>query len=170
MHVLGIDFGTSNTVAVLRSADGRVRPLLFDGAPILPSAVYYNSDGRMLVGRDAERNARMDPSRFEPNPKRRIDDGSVFLGTSEIPVPQVFAYVLQQVALDVVHQLRVAIPPEESQENTRGLILHGFTFQTFQPSKPFSLPTLSATFGIAFHSAFRVSREYSIAFFPRAVI
>ena len=29
----------------------------FDGAPILPSAVYYNSDGRMLVGRDAERNA-----------------------------------------------------------------------------------------------------------------
>ncbi|WP_168801764.1 Hsp70 family protein [Glycomyces buryatensis] len=104
MHVLGIDFGTSNTVAVLRSADGRVRPLLFDGAPILPSAVYYNSDGRMLVGRDAERNARMDPARFEPNPKRRIDDGSVFLGTSEIPVPQVIAYVLQQVALEAQRQ------------------------------------------------------------------
>ncbi|MFG3342025.1 Hsp70 family protein [Glycomyces sp. NPDC048151] len=104
MHVLGIDFGTSNTVAVLRSADGRVRPLLFDGAPILPSAVYYNSDGRMLVGRDAERNARMDPARFEPNPKRRIDDGSLFLGTSEIPVPQVFAYVLQQVALEAQRQ------------------------------------------------------------------
>jgi molecular chaperone DnaK len=104
MHVLGIDFGTSNTVAVLRSADGRVRPLLFDGAPILPSSVYYNSDGRMLVGRDAERNARMDPARFEPNPKRRIDDGSLFLGTSEIPVPQVFAYVLQQVALEAQRQ------------------------------------------------------------------
>jgi molecular chaperone DnaK (HSP70) len=58
----------------------------------------------MLVGRDAERNARMDPARFEPNPKRRIDDGSLFLGTSEIPVPQVFAYVLQQVALEAQRQ------------------------------------------------------------------
>ena len=71
MRVLGIDFGTSNTVAMVRTADGRMRPLLFDGSPLLPSAVYFNTDGKVLVGRDAERNARVDPSRFEPNPKRR---------------------------------------------------------------------------------------------------
>ena len=31
--VLGVDFGTSNTVAMLRRPDGRVTPLLFDGTP-----------------------------------------------------------------------------------------------------------------------------------------
>ncbi|MER7009039.1 Hsp70 family protein [Dactylosporangium sp. NPDC000555] len=37
---LGIDFGTSNTVALMRWPDGRVRPLLFDANPLLPSAVF----------------------------------------------------------------------------------------------------------------------------------
>lgn len=105
MSVLGIDFGTSNTVAMLRLNDGRTRPLLFDGSPLLPSAVYLSPDGRMLVGRDAERNARVDPTRFEPNPKRRIDDGVVFLGDQEIPVPRVIAYVLEQVLTEARRQL-----------------------------------------------------------------
>ncbi|CAM3256531.1 Hsp70 family protein [Stackebrandtia soli] len=110
MRVLGIDFGTSNTVAILRMVDGRVKPLLFDGSPMLPSAVYLSADGRMLIGRDAERNARMDPARFEPNPKRRIDDGSIFLGDQEIPVPRVMAYVLEQVVAEARRQL--GGPPE----------------------------------------------------------
>jgi len=91
-------------------ADGRVKPLLFDGSPMLPSAIYLSADGRMLIGRDAERNARMDPARFEPNPKRRIDDGSIFLGDQEIPVPRVFAYVLEQVMAEAKRQL--GGPPE----------------------------------------------------------
>ena len=103
-HQLGIDFGTSNTVAVVRWPDGRVRPLIFDGSPLLPSAVYAEPAGGVIVGRDAVHSSRLDPARFEPNPKRRIDDGSLFLGTSEIPVPQVFAYVLQQVALEAQRQ------------------------------------------------------------------
>src|ERR671939_63657 len=90
MRVLAIDFGTSNTVAMLRAPDGRMRPLLFGGAPLLPSAVYLDADGKILVGEDAEHSARLDPSRFEPNPKRRIDDGQVFLGDAELPVPRVF--------------------------------------------------------------------------------
>lgn len=110
MRVLGIDFGTSNTVAILRMADGRVKPLLFDGSPMLPSAIYLSADGRMLIGRDAERNARMDPARFEPNPKRRIDDGSIFLGDQEIPVPRAIAYVLEQVLGEAKRQL--GGPPE----------------------------------------------------------
>jgi molecular chaperone DnaK len=105
MRVLGIDFGTSNTVSMLRMPDGRLRPLLFDGAPLMPTAVYLTPEGQMLVGRDAERHARVDPSRFEPNPKRRIDDGAVFLGDQELPVPQVFAAVLAQVAAEARRQL-----------------------------------------------------------------
>ena len=91
---LGIDFGTSHTVAVLRWPDGRAKPLLFDGSPMLPSAVYAELDGGLVVGRDAVRSARLDPSRFEPNPKRHIDDGVVLLGDREVPIIEVIGAVL----------------------------------------------------------------------------
>lgn len=94
---LGIDFGTSNTVAVLRWSDGRTRTLLFDGSPQLPSAVYADPSGRLLVGRDAVRSARIQPECFERNPKRLIDDGTVLLGNAEIPVVDLIAAVLRQV-------------------------------------------------------------------------
>src|SRR4051794_2974539 len=97
-HALGIDFGTSNTVAVARWPDGRARPLLVDGSPLLPSAVYVEPDGQVVVGRDAVHSARLDPARFEPNPKRRIDDGSVLLGDRELPVVDLIAAVLVRVA------------------------------------------------------------------------
>jgi actin-like ATPase involved in cell morphogenesis len=97
---LGIDFGTSNTVAVLCWPDGRARPLLFDGSPLLPSAVFLDDAGRLLVGRDAQLSARADPSRFEPNPKRGIDSGAVLLGEVEVPVPRVVAAVLRRVGVE----------------------------------------------------------------------
>jgi actin-like ATPase involved in cell morphogenesis len=111
MRVLGIDFGTSNTVAMIRTPDSRMRPLLFDGSPLLPSALYFNTDGKVLVGRDAERNARLDPARFEPNPKRRIDDGEVFIGDHPMPVPRLFAHVLSLVNTEARRQLGAA--PDE---------------------------------------------------------
>ena len=94
---LGIDFGTSNTVAVARTPDGRVRTLLFDGSPLLPSAVYAEPD-TLRVGRDAVLSARLDPARFEPQPKRRVDDGSVLLGDRAVPVVDLIAAVLGRVA------------------------------------------------------------------------
>src|SRR5690242_9106251 len=100
---LGVDFGTSNTVAVVRWPDGRSRPLLFDGSPLLPSAVYAEPNsaagvpGALVVGRDAVHSARLDPARFEPNPKRRIDDGTVLLGDRELPVGEMMAAVLRRV-------------------------------------------------------------------------
>ena len=97
-HALGVDFGTSNTVAVARWPDGRARPLLVDGSPLLPSAVYAQPDGTLVVGRDAVHSARLDPARFEPNPKRRIDDGLVLLGDRELPVEDLIAAVLARVA------------------------------------------------------------------------
>jgi molecular chaperone DnaK len=97
-HALGVDFGTSNTVAVARWPDGRARPILVDGSPLLPSAVYAEPDGTLIVGRDAVHSARLDPARFEPNPKRRIDDGLVLLGDRELPVVELMAAVLARVA------------------------------------------------------------------------
>jgi ABC-type branched-subunit amino acid transport system substrate-binding protein len=97
---LGIDFGTSNTVAVLRWPDGRTKPLLFDGSPLLPSAVYINADGTILTGRDAVHSARLQPHRFEPYPKRRVEEGTVWLGEQDVPVIDLVATVLRRVAAE----------------------------------------------------------------------
>ncbi|GIF71315.1 Hsp70 family protein [Asanoa siamensis] len=96
---LGVDFGTSHTVAVVRWPDGRARPLLVDGSPLLPSAVYAPpGDAPLVAGRDAVHSARLDPARFEPNPKRRVDDGSVLLGERDIPVGDLVGAVLGRLA------------------------------------------------------------------------
>ncbi|WP_327001071.1 Hsp70 family protein [Dactylosporangium sp. NBC_01737] len=94
---LGIDFGTSSTVAVLDTGDGQTRPLLFDGTPVLPSAVCRDDSGALLVGRDAQHVGRGSPASFEPNPKKRIDDGEVLLGGAEVAVPDLIAAVLRRV-------------------------------------------------------------------------
>jgi actin-like ATPase involved in cell morphogenesis len=97
-YAVGIDFGTSNTVALIRWPDGRTRAVLFDGQPILASAVYLDDRGVTHVGRDAQRMALIDPARYEPNPKRRIDEGRVLLGDRELPVPDLLAAPLARVA------------------------------------------------------------------------
>ncbi|MEV0129333.1 Hsp70 family protein [Dactylosporangium sp. NPDC050688] len=104
---LGVDFGTSTTIAMLRRPDGRVQPLLFDGSPLLSSAVLLGPDGRLHTGRDAAHLARSAPERLEPNPKRRVDDTSVLLGDAEVGVRDLVASVLQRVAVEAA---RVAGP------------------------------------------------------------
>jgi hypothetical protein len=94
---LGIDFGTSHTVAVLQRPDGRVEPLLFDSSPLLISAVYAEPNGRISVGRDAMHSARIEPGAYEPHPKRRVDDHMVLLGPVEFPVSTLIAAVLSRV-------------------------------------------------------------------------
>ena len=93
-YALGVDLGTSNTVAILRWPDGRTRPLLFDGQPVMPSGVLLDDQGRLHVGRDAQRLAQADPARYEPNPKRRIDEPAVLLGDREVPTVDLLAALL----------------------------------------------------------------------------
>jgi hypothetical protein len=108
-----------------------MRSLLFAGAPLLPSAVYLEADRRVLVGRDAMHSARLDPGRFEPNPKRRVDDGRVLLGGVEVPVPRLFGYVLGEVFAEARRQL--GGPPDEVRlthparwgERRRSLLVEG---------------------------------------------
>jgi len=108
LRVLSVDLGTSNTVAVL-SAHGRPpRVVEVDGASAMPSAVFCEEDGTLVVGRDAERRARLDPSRFEPNPKRRVDDGALKLGESVVPVADALAAVLGRVLEETARQLNGA--------------------------------------------------------------
>ncbi|MBT8224732.1 MAG: Hsp70 family protein [Dactylosporangium sp.] len=115
--LLSIDFGTSHTVSLVAWPDGRIRPLLFDGSPLLPSAVCAEPAGLgpaqgsagvpspLLVGRDAGHAARIDPARFESTPKRRIDDGMVLLGSEEYPVSVLITAVLSRVREEAVRVL-----------------------------------------------------------------
>src|SRR4051794_13976876 len=97
---LGIAFGTPHPVAGLPrlgNGTGAPQPLLFDASFLLPSAVYAETDGRLHVGQDAIRSARLDPTRFEPNPKRRIDEGRLLLGDREYRVTDAIGAVLRRV-------------------------------------------------------------------------
>ncbi|XVV12343.1 Hsp70 family protein [Actinoplanes sp. CA-131856] len=101
--VLGVDLGTSHTVAMLRRPDGRTRPLLFDGRPLLPSAVFLDPSGRLTVGADALRLGQADPGRLEPHPKRHVDDETVMLGDgATVPVAALLAALLEAVAREAV--------------------------------------------------------------------
>ncbi len=112
MNVLSVDLGTSNTVAVL-SAHGRPpRVVDVDGSSMMPSAVFAADDGNLVVGRDAERRARLDPARFEPNPKRRVDEGTLLLGDQVVPVTDALAGVLRRVADETSRQLGGKKPDE----------------------------------------------------------
>src|SRR5215212_7459584 len=97
-HRLGVDLGTSTTIAMMQWPDGRVRPLLFDGSPLLSSAVLLGVDGQLHTGRDAAHLSRGNPERLEPNPKRRIDDDVVLLGPVEVPVRDLLSAVFGRVS------------------------------------------------------------------------
>lgn len=109
-YALGVDLGTSHTVAVLRRPDGHTRPLLVDGQPIIPSGVYADEDGLLHAGRDAQRLARTDPGRYEPNPKRRIDEPAVSLGDRRYPPAELLAATLHAVARAAVEAVGF-LPP-----------------------------------------------------------
>jgi molecular chaperone DnaK len=93
LHV-AVDFGTSSTCVAI-SVDGREPQVVaVDGQPLVPSAVYAGQDGTLFVGQEAERQAAIDPSRYEPHPKRHVDEGDLLLGDTVIGVPDVVRAVL----------------------------------------------------------------------------
>lgn len=105
MRVLSVDLGTSNTVAVL-SAHGRPPQVVeVDSSPSMPSSVFAEEGGHLVVGRDAQRRARLDPTRFEPNPKRRVDEQNLLLGDDVVPVNEALAAVLRRVLDETKRQL-----------------------------------------------------------------
>ncbi|MFD0199147.1 MULTISPECIES: type VII secretion-associated protein [Saccharothrix] len=91
---VAVDFGTSSTCVALSRNGREPEVVVVDGQPIVPSAVFAAADGTLFVGQEAERQAAVDPSRYEPHPKRRIDEGELLLGTSVLPVVDVVRAVL----------------------------------------------------------------------------
>ncbi|KAA9159967.1 Hsp70 family protein [Amycolatopsis acidicola] len=112
MRILSVDLGTSNTVAVLSAHGMPPRVVEVDGSATMPTAVFAEEDGTLMVGRDAERRARLDPTRFEPNPKRRVDEQTLLLGQDIVPVNETLAAVLRRVLDETTRQLGGEQPDE----------------------------------------------------------
>jgi molecular chaperone DnaK (HSP70) len=93
---VAVDFGTSSTCAAL-SVDGREpQVVVIDGHPLISSAVYAATDGTLFVGQEADRQAAVDPARYEPHPKRRIDEGVLLLGDAVVGVRDAVRAVLSR--------------------------------------------------------------------------
>ncbi|HEU5472146.1 MAG TPA: type VII secretion-associated protein [Actinophytocola sp.] len=91
---VAVDFGTSSTCIAV-SVNGREPQVVaVDGNPLMSSAVYAAPQGTLFVGQEADRQAAIDPSRYEPHPKRRIDEPELLLGNTVIAVREVIRAVL----------------------------------------------------------------------------
>jgi tetratricopeptide (TPR) repeat protein len=97
---LGVDYGAADTTAVLRWPDGRTQVVQFDGKPVLPSAVYLHPEHGLIVGREAVRCSRIEPTRFEPSPQHCVNDRVMMLGTDEVEVETLIAATLARVTAD----------------------------------------------------------------------
>ncbi len=74
-YVLGVDLGTTFTAAAIADAGDVVRPMQFDGSNTsLPSVVFRDQGGEMMVGADAVAGARREPGRAAVEFKRRFGD------------------------------------------------------------------------------------------------
>jgi type VII secretion-associated protein (TIGR03931 family) len=94
---VAVDFGTTSTCVVVSVDGGEPQVVMVEGgSPVMPSAVFAAADGTLFVGQEAERQAAIDPARYEPNPKRRIDEGDLLLGNTVLGVVDVVRAVLQR--------------------------------------------------------------------------
>jgi hypothetical protein len=100
---LGIDYGSASTVAVLAWPDGRYVSVLFDGAPLLPSAVHVDPHGHISTGVQAWQQAATLPDGFEPAPLRRISEGDLTVGSRTVAVLDLIAATLRRVADEAQH-------------------------------------------------------------------
>ncbi|MEU7479349.1 type VII secretion-associated protein [Lentzea sp. NPDC042327] len=91
---VAVDFGTSSTCVAISVHGREPQVVVFDGQPLVPSAVFAAADGTLFVGQEAERQAAVDPARYEPHPKRRVDEGELLLGSTVLPVVDVVRAVL----------------------------------------------------------------------------
>jgi molecular chaperone DnaK len=125
---VAVDFGTSSTCISVSVRGREPQVVAVDGAPLMSSAVYAAPDGTLFVGQEADRQAAVDPSRYEPHPKRRIDEPELLLGASVHRVRDVIRAVLsravaegQRVGGESVDQLVLTHPADWGAIRTRVL-------------------------------------------------
>jgi hypothetical protein len=107
---LAVDCGSASTTAVVAWPDGTWVPLMFDGEPALPSAVFLSADGNLLTGQRAWQAAVAHPERFIPAPRRSAEQQVTVAGT-EVEALDLVAATLRRVADEA--QRTVGVPVED---------------------------------------------------------
>ena len=126
---VAVDFGTSSTCVAIAVAGREPQVVTVDGLPLMSSAVYAGPDGELFVGQEADRQAAVDPSRYEPHPKRRIDETELLLGATVVTLRDVVRAVLRRAVTEarrvgggaVVDQLVLTHPADWGGIRTRVL-------------------------------------------------
>lgn len=110
-YVLGIDFGTTNSVCAILSGDDTEVLENSDGNRKTPSVVYYTKDeeqNRPLVGSTAENKAQEDPERVIRSIKRKMGDAdTIEVHGEEYRVERVGADILRKIRTDAAEKLDV---------------------------------------------------------------
>jgi molecular chaperone DnaK len=104
-RIIGIDLGTSNSAASIMEGG---RPAMIPsaegtsvGGKAFPSYVAFTSDGQLLVGEPARRQAVTNPSGTVKNIKRKMGtDEKVKVNGKEYTSQQISAFILQKVKRD----------------------------------------------------------------------
>ncbi|MCP2095290.1 MULTISPECIES: type VII secretion-associated protein [Actinosynnema] len=109
---VAVDFGTSSTCVAVSVRGREPQVVVVDGQPIVPSAVFAAADGTLFVGQEAERQAAVDPARYEPHPKRRVDESELLLGTTVLPVADAVRAVLAR-AVDEARRFAGGAPVDQ---------------------------------------------------------
>ncbi len=112
-YTLAIDYGTSFTTAAV-AVDGAAARLVEVGGSQsqqfrLPSLVWVDGDGELVVGWEAERGAALAPGRLERAPKVHLGEAPLDLGRP-VAVEEAAAAVLERVAGEARRQLGGAAP------------------------------------------------------------
>ena len=96
-HSIGIDLGTTNSVACVWRR-GQLEIIPVDGRPMMPSAISIRPDGTVLVGVAAKKRAMMEPEQSVTSVKRVIGDGKTtwkIMGKTYTPI-DISALVLRR--------------------------------------------------------------------------
>ena len=107
---VGVDLGTTRTTAAWHADGGVEVARLGRRRPEIPSLVFAEPGGGLLIGEAAERRGRAEPARLAREFKRRIGDPApILLGGAPFPAHALTARLLRHV-LDTVTGLRGAPP------------------------------------------------------------
>jgi actin-like ATPase involved in cell morphogenesis/cbb3-type cytochrome oxidase subunit 3 len=109
--VVALDFGTTATAAAVGVIGGPVSELrLPDSSSTMPSSVFADGDGRLVVGAEADNEAESRLDAYEPTPKRRAGHTTVRLGDKDYPPAELIGAVMAPVLGEAVLQHNNAVP------------------------------------------------------------
>lgn len=95
-YILGIDLGTTNSVASIY-LNGEVKIVLNDlGEKVTPSVVYINEEGEVLVGQKAKNLKLLHPDNTISSVKRLMGTNHIYkIGNNEYTPEQISSYILK---------------------------------------------------------------------------